>query len=72
MISSIKHTVEDNVRYQGKSGTIALDNRTPELIEEMWKTWVETLMWEKIEVLSDGAWIAITIRKENRITFFDW
>ena len=37
LIASVEQTGEDHVRYEGVEGKISPDNRTPQLLEDMWK-----------------------------------
>ena len=57
------------MRYPGESGKIDLDNITPKYIEDIWKDWKETWIWEKIEGLSYGTYIVTEINKGNIIIF---
>ena len=63
MVQPIEHTGEDHVRYQGATGTIDPDSITLQRLEDIWKQWGETWIWQNIEVISDGAWDAVGIRK---------
>ena len=46
IMASIEQKGEDNIRCQGASWRIAPDNRNPKCVEEIWKDWGETWMWE--------------------------
>ena len=39
IISSIKHTRQYYVGYQGEEGTVSLDKRTPQFLEDIFKYW---------------------------------
>ena len=55
------------MRYQWEEGGIDPDKRTPQFLEDIWKEWGETWIWQNTEGLLDVSWILEAIIKGTLI-----